>query len=94
MTVKESHKLLSNVEARALVYQGILITNENGAKIELTKILKDLFTKDNIENAFKDELSKILKEMDLYEISSNHTNFYYEFANIEKKEESLTKIKM
>jgi len=94
LTVKQSYKLLSNVEARALVYQGILITNENGAKIELTKILKDLFTKDAIQDAFKDELSAILKEIDIYEVPSNYTNFYYEFASKEKEEESLTKIKI
>ncbi len=94
LTVKESHKLLSNVEARALVYQGILITNENQTKIELTKILKDLFTKDDIQNAFKDELSKILKEIDIYEVSSNYINFYYEFINKENNEETLTKIKI
>ena len=94
LTVKQSYKLLSNVEARALVYQGILITNENGAKIELTKILKDLFTKDAIQDAFKDELSAILKEIDIYEVPSNYKNFYYEFASKEKEEESLTKIKI
>ncbi len=94
LTLKESHKLLSNVEARALVYQGILITNENKAKIELAKILKDLFKKDGIQNAFKDELSKILKEIDIYDIPSNYTNFYYEFISKEKEEENLTKIKI
>ena len=94
LTVKQSYKLLSNVEARALVYQGILITSENGAKIELTKILKDLFVKDGIQDAFKDELSKILKEIDIYEVPSNYTNFYYEFTSKEKEEESLTKIKI
>jgi len=94
LTVKQSYKLLSNVEARALVYQGILITNENGAKIELTKILKDLFTKDGIQDAFKDELSAILKEIDIYEVPSNYTNFYYAFTSKEKEEESLTKIKI
>ena len=94
LTVKQSYKLLSNVEARALVYQGILITSENEAKIELTKILKDLFIKDGIQDAFKDELSKILKEIDIYEVPSNYTNFYYEFTSKEKEEESLTKIKI
>ena len=39
LSVKQSYKLLSNVEARALVYQGILITGENELKLELMKIL-------------------------------------------------------
>jgi len=94
LSVKQSYKLLSNVEARALVYQGILITSEIEPKIELTKILKDLFIKDGIQNAFKDELSKILKEIDIYEVPSNYTSFYNEFVHKEKEQESLTKIKI
>jgi len=94
LSVKQSYKLLSNVEARALVYQGILITSEIEPKIELTKILKDLFIKDGIQNAFKDELSKILKKIDIYEVPSNYTSFYNEFVYKEKEQESLTKIKI
>ena len=85
LSVKQSYKLLSNVEGRALVYQGILITNEIEPKIELTKVLKDLFIKDGIENAFKDELAKILSSIDIYEVPSNYTSFYNEFANKEKE---------
>jgi len=94
LTVKQSYKLLSNVEARALVYQGILITNEIESKIELTKILKDLFIKDGIQNAFKDELSKILNEIDIYEVPSNYTSFYSEFVNKEKEKDILNKTKI
>jgi len=94
LTVRQSYKLLSNVEARALVYQGVLITNETEHKMKLIKILKDLFIKDGIQNAFKDELSKILKEIDIYEVPSNYTSFYNEFVNKEKEKESLTKIKI
>tara|TARA_B100001123_G_scaffold12871_1_gene14938 strand:- start:523 stop:2310 length:1788 start_codon:yes stop_codon:yes gene_type:complete len=94
LTVRKSYKLLSNVEARALVYQGILITNETEPKIELIKILKDLFIKDGIQNAFKDELAKILSEIDFYEVPSNYTSFYREFAKKEEEKENLTKIKI
>jgi len=94
LTVKQSYKLLTNAEARALVYQGILITNETEAKMELINILKDLFIKDGIQNAFKDELAKILKEIDIYKVPSKYTSFYNEFVNKEKEKESLTKIKI
>ena len=93
LSVKQSYKLLSNVEARALIYQGILITSEIESKIELIKILKDLYVKEGIENAFKDELAKILQEIDIYAIPSNYTNFYNEFVN-KTEEASLTKIKI
>ena len=94
LSVKQSYKLLSNVEARALVYQGILITSEIESKMELIKILKDLYIKENIENAFKDELAKILQEIDIYTIPSNYTDFYIKFADKMEEETSLTKIKI
>jgi len=92
LNVKQSYKLLSNVEARALLYQGILINSEAEPKLELTKILKELFIKEGIENAFKDELIKILKEIDIDKIPSNYTYFYDEYIN--EEDENLTKIKI
>ena len=92
LNVKQSYKLLSNVESRALVYQGILITTEIEFKLELIKILKDLFVKDDIENAFKNELSRILQDINIDNIPSNYTNFYNQFVNEEKA--ILTKIKI
>ena len=76
LTVKESYKLLSKEESRALVYQGVLITTEIDSKLELIKILKSLFEEDKINNAFKYELSNILNEIDEEDVPSNHTNFY------------------
>ena len=92
LNVKQSYKLLSNVESRALVYQGILITTEIEFKLELIKILKDLFVKDDIENAFKNELSGILQDINIDNIPPNYTNFYNQFVNEEKA--TLTKIKI
>ena len=53
-------------------------------KLKLLKILKDLFKKDKIENAFDVELKKFLKEMNPLEIPDNLTSFYYTNINIEK----------
>ena len=92
LNIKQSYKLLSNVESRALVYQGILITTEIEFKLELIKILKDLFVKDDIENAFKNELSRILQDINIDNIPPNYTNFYNQFVN--KEEATLTKIKI
>ena len=92
LNVKQSYKLLSNVESRALVYQGILITTEIEFKLELIKILKDLFVKDDIENAFKNELSRILQDINIDNIPLNYTNFYNQFVSEEKA--TLTKIKI
>tara|TARA_B100000965_G_scaffold122279_1_gene101154 strand:+ start:161 stop:1927 length:1767 start_codon:yes stop_codon:yes gene_type:complete len=79
LSVKQSYKLLSSTEARALVYQGILITNEIDLKLELTRLLKNLFLKDEITNAFKTELVRILSELNKDNIPSNHLSFYNNF---------------
>ena len=92
LTVKQSYKLLSNVESRALIYQGILITNEIEAKLELIKLLKNIFIKDKIGNAFKIELVKILKEIDVDKMPSNYTNFYKIYMS--EEEPILTNIKI
>ena len=92
LSVKQSYKLLENSEARALVYQGILITNEIDFKLELIKLLKDLFLKDDITNAFKVELVRLLKEVKEDDIPSNYISFYNNFLN--QEENNLKKIKI
>ena len=76
LTVEESYKLLPSSESRALIYQGILISKEASEKIKLVKLLKDLFQKDKIPEAFDDKLVKFLNEIDETEIPSNYTEFY------------------
>ena len=76
LTVRETYKLLPNSASRALIYQGILLTKETSEKIQLIKLLKELFEKDNISNAFDVKLVKFLKEVDATEVPSNYTDFY------------------
>ena len=76
LTVREAYKLLSSSASRALLYQGILLTKEPSEKIQLIKLLKELFEKDNISNAFDVKLVKFLKEVDATEVPSNYTDFY------------------
>jgi len=76
LTVREAYKLLPNSASRALLYQGILLTKEPSEKIQLIKLLKELFEKDNISNAFDVKLVKFLKEVDATEVPSNYTDFY------------------
>ena len=77
LNVKESYKTLSSVEARALLYQKILLESEMIEKLKLLVILKNSFKKDKINNAFDIELKKFLEEMDPTEIPDNLTSFYY-----------------
>ncbi len=92
LSVKQSYKLLSSTEARALVYQGILITNEIDLKLELTRLLKDLFLKDDITNAFKTELVRILSELNKDDIPSNHLSFYNNFLSDNETDKKKVKV--
>ena len=91
LNASESYKSLSNIEARALVYQKILLESEIIEKLKLLKILKNSFKKDNLENAFDVELKKFLVEIDPTEIPDNLTSFYY--TNIELDNNLPTEIK-
>ena len=86
LTVEESYKLLPSSESRALVYQGILITKETSEKIKLIKLLKDLFIKDEVSEAFNYKLVEFLDGIDETEIPSNYAVFYnsYKKASILK----------
>ena len=84
LNVKETYKSLSNIEARALIYQRILLESEMIEKLKLLKILKTSFKKDNLNNAFDIQLKKFLKEMDPLKIPDNLTSFYYTNIEIDK----------
>ena len=92
LNIKESTKILSTVEARALIYQGILITKEINDKLLLLNVLKNSFNNDNIENAFDLELRLLLSELKKEDIPANFTRFYENY--IKKDETELTSIKI
>jgi hypothetical protein len=89
--VQNSYKSLSSIEARALIYQKILLESEMIEKLKLLKILKNSFEKDNLENAFDIELKKFLEKINPLEIPDNLTSFYY--TNIKIKNKIEKKIK-
>ena len=91
LDAKNSYQSLSNIEARALIYQKILLESEMIEKLRLLKILKESFKKDNINQAFDEELKKYLKEMDPLKIPDNLTSFYYTNIQIEKKDKKKIK---
>ena len=91
LEAQTSYKSLSNIEARALIYQRILLESEMVEKLKFLKILKNLFENENISNAFDIELKEFLKKMDPLKIPDNLTSFYY--TNIEIKKISKKKIK-
>ena len=91
LNAEQSYLSLSNIEARALIYQKILLESEMIEKLKLLKILKKQFKNDNIENAFDIELKKFLEKIEPTDVPDNLTSFYY--TNIKIKEKIDNKIK-
>jgi len=91
LNASESYKSLSNIEARALIYQRSLIESDTEKKLEFLKLLKDLFIKDEYSNAFDIELKQTLETIEPDDVPSNFTTFY--FDNIQEESVELKDIK-
>ncbi len=92
LNVNQSYKLLKNVESRALLYQGILINSDIDKKLELSKLLKESFVKEEKGNAFNNELVNILYKIDEKDVPLNYSRFYKKYVQTEKS--NLKKIKI
>jgi hypothetical protein len=91
LNASESYKSLSNIEARALVYQRSLLESDTEKKLEFIKLLKDLFTKDGYSNAFDAELKEMLEKIEPNDVPSNFTTFYSN--NLKEEKQELNDIK-
>jgi len=92
LNIKESTKVLSAVETRALIYQGILITTEIENKLQLMNALKNSFKNDGFENAFNIELKTFLRNIEEDKVPSNFTTFYQNNLDDEETEQVNIKI--
>jgi len=92
LNIKESTKVLSAIESRALIYQGILITTEIENKLLLINALKNSFKNEGMEKAFDIELRAFLKKIDKDKVPSNFSLFYNNYIDEDKTE--LTNIKI
>jgi len=90
LNTKDSYKTLSSIEGKALVYQRLLLTEDPKLKLELIKILKNIFQSEGIENAFDDELKKLLSQIEESEVPSNFTTFYNQYL----KDDEITSKKI
>ena len=81
LNAKQSYKSLASIEGKALIYQRVHLAEEPKLKIELIKILKDIFESEGIGNAFDVELKNFLKQIDIEDVPSNFTTFYNENKN-------------
>ena len=83
LNAKVLYKKLPVSEGRALIYQKLLLSNDIIDILELSKILKNSFESNNLDNAFNIELKKFLEKIDITDIPSNFSTFYSE--NIKKR---------
>ena len=88
---EEVLKKLPDYEARALMYQRFLLTDNVENKLLLLSKLYNSFKNSNFQKSFDDELSKILKKMDKKEIPSKFSSFYQ--TNLTTEENKKNKIK-
>ena len=72
INAEDIYQTLDNIDARALVYQKFLLSDNEEKKIKLLFLLKDLFQKDQLSNIFTKVLSKKLKEIDLNNVSNSY----------------------
>ena len=92
INVNDAYKLLPDYQARALIYQRLLLTSDNSLKLNLLLMLNKSFDESNLSNAFDVELSKILNSINEDQIPSNFTTFYNQNKEPDKKEKVKIKI--
>ena len=91
LSAKENYKTLDKSSQRALIYQKMLLTIDPSEKLHLARLLKNLFEKDNLGNAFNAELTKIILDVDSTKISPELISFYED--NLINQETEIKKIK-
>jgi len=91
LNAANAYKTLGNIESRALIYQKILLESEIEKKLEFIEILKDLFIKENLSNAFDTKLKELLKNLNADEVPSKYKTFYLRY--VENKNNNQPNIK-
>tara|TARA_Y100000590_G_scaffold420697_1_gene523682 strand:+ start:646 stop:2406 length:1761 start_codon:yes stop_codon:yes gene_type:complete len=66
------YKSLNGYEARALIYQKILLSDNIENKLNLLFLLKELFEKDKLTNIYRKRLSSILQGLEPKDIPKNY----------------------
>ncbi len=75
LNYENAYKLLEDYEARALLYQRLLLTDETPKRLSLLSLIKKSFDQSNLPNAFDEKLASLLEDIPENEIPSNYTTF-------------------
>ncbi len=92
LNVKDSYKLLQKHKGRALLYQRLILTEDEIQILDLSYKLKESFIKDNIKNAFRNELKRVLSKVSKEQVPSNFSSFYNDNLTVPAIEEKNIKI--
>jgi hypothetical protein len=92
LNVKDSYKLLKKHEGRALLYQRLILTEDEIQILDLSYKLKESFIKDSIENAFRSELKRVLSKVSKEQVPSNFSSFYNDNLTIPTLEKKNIKV--
>lgn len=84
LNFNDAYKLLNDYEARALLYQRFLLSDETTQKLTILSKLKELFDEAELSSAFDNELAKALKSIPYDDVPSNFTSFYKKNKEPEK----------
>ena len=72
INAKNVYQTLDEIEARSLIFQKYLLSEDTTSKIEYLFLLEDLFKKSKLENIFTKKLSDTLKEIGLENIPEEY----------------------
>ena len=91
LNIEDTYSLLPKNQSRALLYQGVLLANDDADKIKLLQILKESFKKSKIENAFNIEFIKILEKINEKKIPDKYKFFYNFYLTSNNEEDNKIK---
>ncbi len=80
INASNNYQTLDGIDARALIYQKYLLSEENQSRLEHLFLLEDLFKKDNLSNIYSKFLSDRIKEIGIENLPERY------------KETALTKV--
>jgi len=90
LNIDTVYKTFDSVDARALVYQKTLLSDNIETKLKYLFLLNNLFKQDNLSDVFKEHLNQELKKIDIEKIPLEYQelvagNIIYEKKNKERK---------
>ncbi len=82
---EDVYQTFDNIDARALIYQKYLLSDNQENKIKLLFLLKDLFQKDDLSNVYSKFFSDKLKEINLNKVDDSYKEVVEKYIINEEK---------